>query len=217
MPVVRGGNYGWRVYEGFGCTGNDPALCDPANYRFPILDYTHENGRCSITGGYVYRGNQGALPGGTYVFADYCSGEIFAWNGTAQTLLLDTPRNISSFGEDEHGELYVVDIGGTVSRLTGTTPCTYAIAPADATFGKAGGAGSIAVTTRAACAWSAVSRDAWIVLGSATGGTGDGTVNYVVAPYTGTPKRRTGTIAVAGSAFTVTQTKLRLLVRHSRG
>ena len=69
-PVVKGGNYGWRVYEGFACTNNDPALCDPANYIFPIFDYTHVNGRCSITGGYVYRGAQGALPAGTYVYGD---------------------------------------------------------------------------------------------------------------------------------------------------
>jgi hypothetical protein len=217
MPVVRGGNYGWRVYEGFSCTGTDAALCNPANYRLPILDYAHDNGRCSITGGYVYRGSQRALPGGTYVFADYCSGEIFAWNGTTQTLLLDTPGNITSFGEDEHGELYVVDGGGTLSKLTGTTTCAYAISPTAATFAKGGGAGSIAVAADTACAWSAASRDAWISLGNTTSGTGDGTVNYVVAPYTGTPKRRTGTIAVAGSTFTVTQTKLRLLVRRSGG
>jgi len=69
-PVVKGGNYGWRVYEGTRCTGNDPSLCNPANYIFPILEYGHDNGRCSITGGYVYRGSQGALPAGTYVFAD---------------------------------------------------------------------------------------------------------------------------------------------------
>jgi len=217
MPIVRGGNYGWRVYEGFACTGNDPLLCNPAGYRFPIFDYSHDNGRCSITGGYVYRGNQGAVPGGTYVFGDYCSGEIFAWNGAAQAVLLDTPGNISSFGEDEHGELYVVDLGGTLSKLTPTTPCTYAIAPTDGTFAKAGGAGSIAVTTGVACAWNATSRDAWISLGATISGTGDGTVTYVVAPYTGKPKRRTGTLGVAGSTFTVTQTKLRLLVRHSGG
>jgi len=50
-PIVAGGNYGWRVYEGFNCTGNDPSLCNPANYLFPIFDYQHLNGRCSITGG----------------------------------------------------------------------------------------------------------------------------------------------------------------------
>jgi hypothetical protein len=107
MPIVNGGSYGWRVFEGSACTNNDPALCSsPQNYIFPIFDYTHLNGRCSITGGYVYRGgSQGALPGGTYVYGDYCSGEILAWDGTTQTLLLDTAANISSFGEDEKGEL----------------------------------------------------------------------------------------------------------------
>ncbi len=116
-PVVKGGNYGWRVYEGFNCTGNDPSLCNPANYIFPIFDYTHTGGRCSITGGYVYRGTAGALPQGTYVYGDYCSGEIFAWDGSTQSVLLDTTMNISSFGEDEAGELYVVNLGGTVSKI----------------------------------------------------------------------------------------------------
>ena len=104
-PIVNGGNYGWRVYEGFACTNNDPALCNPSNYILPIFDYTHSNGRCSITGGYVYRGSAGAVPSGTYVYGDFCSGEIFAWDGTTQTVLLDTALNISSFGEDEQGEL----------------------------------------------------------------------------------------------------------------
>ena len=71
MPIVKGGNYGWHVYEGFFCTNNDPSLCNPANYTFPIFDYTHSNGRCSITGGYVYRGSQGALPVGTYVYTGH--------------------------------------------------------------------------------------------------------------------------------------------------
>ena len=73
------------------------------------------DGRCSITGGYVYRGTQGTLPNGTYVYGDYCSGEVFSWNGSAQTPLLDTTINISSFGEDEAGELYVVGLGGNGS------------------------------------------------------------------------------------------------------
>ncbi len=116
-PIVSGGNYGWRIYEGTRCTGNDPLLCTAANYLLPVVEYSHTLGRCSITGGYVYRGTQGTLPGGTYVYGDYCTGEIFAWDGAAQSLLLDTALNISSFGEDEAGEIYVVGLGGTLSRL----------------------------------------------------------------------------------------------------
>jgi glucose/sorbosone dehydrogenase len=115
-PIVSGGNYGWRVYEGTACTGLDP-LCTPANYIFPLFDYQHTGGRCSITGGYVYRGTMGTLPAGTYIYADFCTGEIFQWNGAAQSVLLDTSVSISSFGEDEQGELYVVAYGGTLSKI----------------------------------------------------------------------------------------------------
>src|SRR5439155_2571278 len=116
-PIVKGGNYGWRVYEGFGCTNNDPGLCNPQNFIAPLFDYGHTAGRCSITGGYVYRGAQGTLPSGTYVYGDYCSGEILTWDGSLQQVLLDTTLNISSFGEDEAGELYVVNLGGSVSKI----------------------------------------------------------------------------------------------------
>lgn len=117
--VTRGGNYGWRVYEGTQCTNNDPGLCTPSNYIMPIFQYAQTSARCSVTGGYVYRGALGTFPSGTYLNADYCSGEIFTWNGSQHTMLLDTTRLISSFGEDEDGELYVVGIGSTTSA-TGT-------------------------------------------------------------------------------------------------
>ncbi|MBL7650252.1 MAG: PQQ-dependent sugar dehydrogenase, partial [Candidatus Hydrogenedentes bacterium] len=87
-PLLLGGNYGWRVYEGTRCTGLDSALCIPANFVAPLLEYTHVSGRCSVTGGYVYRGSRNALPAGTYVFADFCTGEVFGWNGVTQSLLL---------------------------------------------------------------------------------------------------------------------------------
>src|SRR5215213_2432509 len=73
----------------------------------PVLEYTHEKGRCSIIGGYVYRGK--ALPGlvGTYVYGDFCSGEIFGHQGernaasmSLDTLLIKSPFRISSFGVD---------------------------------------------------------------------------------------------------------------------
>jgi glucose/arabinose dehydrogenase len=203
-PIVNGGNYGWRVYEGFACTGNDPALCNPANYIFPVLDYTHVNGRCSITGGYVYRGSTGALPAGTYVYADYCSGEIFAWDGSASTLLLDTALNISAFGEDEDGELYVVNLGGTVSKIASTTPCTYSIAPTSQSVGSGAASGSTTVTAGSGCPWTAVSNASWIHITSGASGSGNGSVGYSVdANASSSP--RTGTMTIAGQTFTVNQ------------
>lgn len=115
--VTIGDNLGWRRYEGTRCTNLDPS-CSTAGLTMPIAEYEHTGGRCSVTGGYVYRGTRGTLPAGTYVFADYCSGEIFAlWNGAVH-VMLDTTINVSSFGEDESGELYVVGLGGTVHAIT---------------------------------------------------------------------------------------------------
>jgi hypothetical protein len=207
-PIVNGGNYGWRVFEGIQCTNIDTTLCSPPqNYIFPIFDYAHAGGRCSITGGYVYRGSQGALPTGTYVYADYCTGEIFGWNGNSQNLLLDTAMNISSFGEDEAGELYVVGLGGTVSKIVSSTPCTYSINPTSASFGKAGGTGSVSVTAGAGCAWTATSNASWITINGASSGSGNGLVNYSVSAYTAKPKKRSGTMTIAGKTFQVKQTR----------
>ncbi len=123
--IVLGGNYGWRVYEATRCTNNDPGLCVPTNYLPPVFEYSSADPiRCSVTGGYVYRGMQKAVPFGSYVYADYCSGEILLWNDNQQTVLLDTDRAISSFGEDENGELYVVNLGGTVDRILGQKPAS---------------------------------------------------------------------------------------------
>jgi hypothetical protein len=131
--IVKGGNYGWRIYEGLLCTNLGPSLCNPSDYIDPLFDYSHTRGRCSVTGGYVYRGSRGTLPAGVYVYGDFCSGEIFVTNGDVQAVLAFTAMNISSFGEDEQGELYVVDRGGTVSRVEPMrAPCRDDFAPARA-------------------------------------------------------------------------------------
>ena len=201
---MKGGSYGWRVFEGFQCTNNDAALCaNPNDYLFPLFDYTHASGRCSLTGGYVYRGLQGALAAGTYVYGDYCSGEIFTWNGSAQSVLLDTTSRISSFGEDEQGELYVVDLGGTVTRIARAAACTYAITPTRATYGAGAATGTVTVTAGNGCPWTAASNDPWLAV---TGGA-SGSVTYSVAVYTSKPKNRNGTITIAGQTLSVKQSK----------
>ncbi|MEO8612192.1 MAG: PQQ-dependent sugar dehydrogenase [Chloroflexota bacterium] len=112
-----GENYGWNVYEGLHPYQNGQAIGAVP----PIAEYNHSDG-CSVTGGYVYRGN--ALPDlqGTYLFGDYCSGTIWAAkrdaSGAWQThVLMNSGIPVSSFGEDEAGELYVVNYGGSLLRL----------------------------------------------------------------------------------------------------
>jgi glucose/arabinose dehydrogenase len=116
-----GENYGWRIMEGLHCY--DPqAGCDQSGLVLPVAEYSHAEGGCSITGGYVYRGLQYPVLNGAYFFGDYCSGIIWSlqregdqWQMTNR---LEADRRISSFGEDMVGELYVIDHGGGVYRLT---------------------------------------------------------------------------------------------------
>ncbi|MFN7948572.1 MAG: PQQ-dependent sugar dehydrogenase [Blastocatellia bacterium] len=119
--INLGGNYGWPTWEGTRCNTERPSgapSCTSLALVQPLAEYDHQQGRCSITGGYVYRGGRGVLPFGAYVYGDYCSGEIWMLNGGTTTRLLDTTYNISSFGEDEYGELYVVALGGAIYRIS---------------------------------------------------------------------------------------------------
>ena len=113
--VVRGGNYGWKVWEGNVCR-QGTAACNASAFVPPVTEYaTQVGGRCAVTGGYVYRGIAGSLPSGTYIFGDYCTGEIF--QGSSATVLMNSGLNIASFGETAAGEILVVDHGGAVYRL----------------------------------------------------------------------------------------------------
>ena len=115
-------NWGWDVLEGTHC--HQPSSgCNTSGKTMPISEYEHtqSNGRCSVTGGYVYRGADIPALQGQYVFADYCTGEIFSippFGGfVAPQLLLNTSANISSFGERSNGELFVVDHGGRIYQV----------------------------------------------------------------------------------------------------
>ncbi len=120
-----GENYGWDCYEGRhkfepeNCANGDKT-------EAPIAEYSHANGDCSITGGFVYRGSQFPNLYGKYLYVDYCSGifrAIYKQNGMWQTnvVLLDgVDFQYSSFGEDKNGELYIATVnagGGAIYRI----------------------------------------------------------------------------------------------------
>ncbi len=109
-----GEDYGWNVMEASHCFV-PPRGCAQKGLEMPVAEYDHDKG-CSVTGGYVYRGK--SLPGldGVYLFGDYCTGTVWGLFGDLREktgyqmhLLAETKMNISSFGEDEAGELYLTD------------------------------------------------------------------------------------------------------------
>jgi glucose/arabinose dehydrogenase len=120
-----GENYGWRCYEGlheFNTEGCQPA----GSYVAPILEYDHADKRCSVTGGFIYRGTVYPAMQGKYFYADICGGQLYyaapkkdgKWQ---ETLAASTQLHISTFGEDAAGELYATDIEtGKLYHLTDT-------------------------------------------------------------------------------------------------
>ena len=109
-----GRNYGWREMEGTICY-NPSSGCNPSGKTLPVAEYDHSLG-CAITGGYVYRGSNFPSLNGYYFYGDYCSGRLFSLHkdptlGWTSAQLVNTPYAISTFGEDEQGELYLADLG----------------------------------------------------------------------------------------------------------
>jgi cysteine-rich repeat protein len=123
-----GTNWGWDIFEGSSCFEPAPdATCPspPIGFTFPVHEYTHPDG-CSVTGGFVYRGCRMPELSGRYFYSDYCTPfvDTFVMSGGVATSFVDKTgelgaglSNVSSFGEDARGELYIVDHGGSVWRI----------------------------------------------------------------------------------------------------
>ncbi|MBN8571120.1 MAG: PQQ-dependent sugar dehydrogenase, partial [Ignavibacteria bacterium] len=114
--LQNGKNYGWRITEGFSCY-NPSSGCDTTGITMPVKVYNHTGGNCSITGGFVYRGQRRPELTGAYIYGDYCSGKIFMLrydNGVVSqdSILIDTPNLILSFGTDHNNELYCMAQNG---------------------------------------------------------------------------------------------------------
>lgn len=118
--ITLGGNYGWRCYEG-DAVFNPSGCQNKSTYVAPIVDHERSgpDAAQAITGGYVYRGTTLDSLQGRYVYGDYVTGNIWAWDteAKASTRLLDTNLNIASFAEDLAGELYVVHLGGEIYKF----------------------------------------------------------------------------------------------------
>jgi glucose/arabinose dehydrogenase len=139
-----GENYGWRIMEGLHCYNTDgscnPVSCNQAGLTLPVIETTHTDGWCALIGGFVYRGT--VIPGlsGMYLYSDNCLGDIYAATPGAwsPSLLLPTSLGVSGFGEDEAGEVYVVDYSGGLYRVDPATfpgPVVAGLSPASAIAG----------------------------------------------------------------------------------
>ena len=129
--IVKGGNYGWPVREGWHHFMPGP---DGARYVEPVIEYAHRPDQLkeakfpdhslglSITGGYVYRGKKFPPLRGVYIYGDYALGTIWGLRYadgkvTEQATLLTQPKNIASFAEDADGELYALAFDGKIYSL----------------------------------------------------------------------------------------------------
>lgn len=124
MPLIQAGiNYGWRCYEGNN-TYNTTGCAAQSTMTFPIAAYDHSGGKCSITGGYVYRGTQFPALQGRYFFADYCSTQIGSLNSDDSITWTSafSGNNFSTFGVNNQNELFVAAVNsGKIFRITTTT------------------------------------------------------------------------------------------------
>lgn len=111
-------NFGWNYYEGNHDYENNGATGD---FVFPVAEYSHAEGGCSVTGGYIYRGSMPEW-NGVYLYGDYCTGYVWglihAQDGSWQTQrLFETNQRITSFGRNEAGDIYLLSDGGSIFLL----------------------------------------------------------------------------------------------------
>lgn len=114
--VENGKNYGWNIVEGSHCYPIG-STCDTNGLEMPLFEYNHDEGDRSVTGGFVYRGSNNPALTGKYIYGDFISGRVWALNYDTEqeevlsnVELINSPRNISSFGEDANGEIYLLDL-----------------------------------------------------------------------------------------------------------
>jgi glucose/arabinose dehydrogenase len=117
--VGRLANYGWKAFEGRARYTN--TALGPGQLVAPVYQYDHSENNCSVTGGYVYRGRAVSAAAGRYYFGDYCSGIVWSLRAGGSDARREPFRvgELTSFGEDAAGELYLATGGGRIYKLAG--------------------------------------------------------------------------------------------------
>lgn len=159
-PAAQAGgeNFGWKVMEGTLCTGrsagcpSEPPGCNSPELTDPVLVYDHGGGRCSVTGGHVYRGSRIAGLVGAYLYGDFCSGEVWVarrdggvWGSQLAPFRV---AGLTTFGEDAGGEIYLTGLEGDLVRLAGPAPAPQPCVEDDFTLCLAGGRFRVQATFR---------------------------------------------------------------------
>lgn len=208
--IVKGGNYGWSVREGKHCFKN--ATCPTEGFVDPVLEYGRSDG-VSVTGGYVYRGATLPSLDGKYVYGDFGSGRIWAVDrdesgAPVATKLADSALKISTFGQDDAGEVYVADYGsGTIKRIVPAGAAAPASGGLLSETGCLDSAKAIPYTV-ASQLWSdGADKERWLFLGEGKiGVAADG--DFDIPP---------GSVAVKTFALAGKRIETRLLARYADG
>ncbi|MEM1433785.1 MAG: Calx-beta domain-containing protein [Pseudomonadota bacterium] len=123
--IVAGGNYGWKDCEGGFVRGSYSTACSNPAFEPPVIDYSHQSGSRSVTGGFVYRGSAAPSLTGKYIYADYLTGQIWALTDTgggtfSNELLVNSGLDIHSFSQGNDGEVYVLEFsfGARIYRFS---------------------------------------------------------------------------------------------------
>ena len=220
-PAGMGGrNYGWGIWEGNHGNPNPPTMTPAFTpLVFPVYEYSHNAGDTflqgnSITGGFVYRGSDlSATWRGRYFFADFAvrriwSAQVAAGTGAISNIMEHSAdfglMNVSSFGVDQRGELYIVRYGGTNAGIIYRL-CEFTVSGGLISFSRDGGVGTVSVTTQPGCAWSATENETWMSVLANAQATGSGTVMFRIDP---SAVMRGADLMIAGQTVRISQTNL---------
>jgi uncharacterized repeat protein (TIGR03806 family) len=219
--IRANGNYGWNIREGAHCYNDPTESCNSAGLLDPLVEYDHTNGGRSVTGGYVYRGSIIPELQGAYIYGDFTNGKIWYLpdsntSNPAAQLLQDSSINISSFAQDQDGEVYVVNYAGTLHKVVYQSNSNNDTIPAllsmtgcvDSNNTQQAAAGMIPYNVNAAFWSDGASKQRWLAIPDSTTITINAAHDWEFPP---------GSVLMKHFSINNRLIETRLLMRHTDG